>query len=132
MILLDERFDGLHRHQVLGLLHWVDWHRIFFNRDKLLRILDAQHLNHLAVQHGHVVQLRSCLRQLKSRLVLHNLLRHRRSVGVTHRDHVHHVIVRLLGFTVTVFWLVVILIRCVVSNDDLQEFELLLHRVVHT
>ena len=131
MVLLNERLDRLHRQQVLVLLHGVRGHHVVFNRHQLGGVLDAQHLDHLAVQQGQVVELRSSLSQLKCSLILHDLLRHRGCVRVADRDHLHHVVVRPLGLGSALFRLVAIVLGGVVGNDALEEFELLLHREVH-
>ena len=64
-------------------------------------------------------------------MVLHNLLRHSCSVRITHWNHSDHVVIRLLGTARTLDGLVVVLFRRVVSNDGLEQLELLAHRVVH-
>ena len=127
MVLLDERFDGLADQQVLVLLHWINRHRIIFNRHKLACVFDAKNLDHLAVQHRQVVQLRRCLCKLEHSLILHNLLRHRRGVRIGHGDHVHQVVVFLTGGATRIHRLVVVVLGAVISDDSLEQLELLLH-----
>ena len=82
VVLVDKRLDRLHVHDVHVLRDRIDWLLIFFDRDDLLDVTQPQHLQHLPVQLGQVVELRSALRELKHCLVLNDPLRHRRRVGI--------------------------------------------------
>jgi hypothetical protein len=96
MVLLHERLDRFARQNVLVLLHWVRRRLVVLYRHQLVGVLDTQHLNHLTVKKGQVIQLRCTLGQLQHCLVLHDFLRHGCGVGVGHRDNVHHVVVGTL------------------------------------
>ena len=132
VVLVNERLGGLaiqERHVLRDRIAWLhvvlDWHQ-------LVRVLHAQHLDHLAVELRQVINLGGLRGQLDDRLVLHDPLRHGGAVGIGHGDHVHHVVVFLLGLGVAALWGVGVLARGVVADDVLEELELLLHRVVHT
>ena len=58
VVLLNERLDRLAHQHVLILLYGVCRYRILIHRHKLIGVLDAQDLNHLAVQERQVVKLR--------------------------------------------------------------------------
>ena len=77
-----------------------------------------------------VIDLWRHLGQLDHGLILNNLLRHGGRVGIRHRDDVHCVVVRLLGFAWAFFWIVCVLFWCVVADDVAQQTQLLLERVV--
>ena len=57
VVLLNERLNRLARQQILVLQHRVYRHQVVFDRHQLGCILDTQHLDHLTVQQGQVVQL---------------------------------------------------------------------------
>ena len=54
-------------------------------------------IEHLAMQEGHVIQVRCRLSQLKDSLVLHNLLRHSGRIWIGYRNDVYLVVVRLFN-----------------------------------
>ena len=131
VVLVDERLGRLaveERH-VLG--HGVAGLHVVIDRHQLVSVLDAKHLNHLAVQLGQVINLRRALGQLDHSLVLHDPLGHGRAVGVGHGDHGHQIVVAALGFTVTGRRVERVLLWGVVADDVAQQLELLLHGEVH-
>ena len=130
VVLVEERFERFSfecghvlRHRVSGFLVVRQGH-------KLVCVLDAQHLQHLTVQLGQVVDVRGHLRHLDDSLVLHNPLAHGGSVGVAHRDDVNVLVIRLLGASGGFVWVVVVLGVCVVPNQPSQQLQLLFEAVV--
>ena len=132
MILELERFErhAVDRIHILG--DRVDRLLIVRQGNQLVWVLDAQNLQHAAMQLGQVVDVRRHLGHLNHGLVLHHALRHGGSVGIAHGNNVHVREVALLGFTATLLWLERILVWRVVSDDLGQQLQLLLERVVHT
>ena len=132
VILVDERLDWLAVDDVHVLADRVTRLAVLVVRErhKLACVLNPKHLKHLTVQVGHVVNLRRTLRQLNNCLILHNLLRHSGSVRVAYRQHIDVVVVRLLGLAAAFFRLVAVRLWRIISDDGLEELELLLHRVV--
>ena len=110
-------------HRVFGFLIVRQGH-------ELVCVLDAKHLQHLAVQLGQVVDVRGHLCHLDDRLVLHNPLAHSGRVGVAHRDDVNVFVILLLGAAVGFVWVVVILGVCVVPNQPGQKLQFLFETVV--
>ena len=130
VVLVEERLERFSfecghvlRHRVFGFLVVRQGH-------KLVCVLDAQHLQHLAVQLGQVVDVRGHLCHLDDGLVLHNPLAHGGCVGVAHRDDVNVAVVFLLCAAVGLVWVVVVLGVCVVPNQPGQQLQLLLEAVV--
>ena len=132
VVLVLERLDRLHVQDVHVLADGVAGLHVVVDGHELVSVLDAQHLDHLAVQLGQVINLRGLGGQLDHSLVLHDPLGHRGAVGVRHGDHVHHVVVLLERHAAAGDGLERIRIWGVVADDALEELELLLHRVVHT
>jgi hypothetical protein len=81
VILVDERLDGLANQHVHVLADGVGGLDVVLGRDELVRVLYAQHLDHLTVQLRQVVYLRRLLRHLQHSLVLHHALRHGELLG---------------------------------------------------
>ena len=78
-----------------------------------------------------VIDVRSHLRHLDHSLVLDNALAHGRGVGVRDRDHIHQVVVTLLGALAAVLRGVLVVHVRVVTDDVFQQPQLLLQCVVH-
>ena len=76
MILIYKGFHRLANHQVHVLRDRIGWLHIVRTRHDLVCIPDSKNFQHLAVQKGQVIHLRSLCRQLKGCLILHNPLRH--------------------------------------------------------
>ena len=131
MILIHEGFKRLTRHGVHVFRHGVTRLGVICKGHDLVSILHAERFNHLPMEIGEIVKLRSGLRELEHRLVLHNLLRHRGGIGIGHGNNINVIVIRLLGLTISHFWFVRILFGSIVSNDSCKQFEFLLHRVVH-
>ena len=127
VILVDKRFGWLSVEECHVFADWIFWGLIVFRRNQFVCVGDTQHLNHLAVELGQVVDLRGLSGQLHHSLILHDPLRHRAGVGIRDRDHLDHVVIRLLGLAVTFNWIVVVLLRGVVADDLFEQFKLLLH-----
>ena len=81
------------------------------------------------MQFTHVVELRSLLRQLESRLILHNPLSHGGRVRIGDRDHVNPTIEVVDPVEVTVH-VVGVLLRHVVVDDPREDAQLVLHGCV--
>ena len=133
VVLVYKRLDRLAVDDVHVLADRITWLAVVvvLERHELLGVLDPQHLKHLPVQVGHVVNLRRTLSQLDDRLILDDLLSHGRSVRVADGDDLDVVVVRLLGLAAAFLRLVGVAVGGVVADDTLEEPELLLHRVVH-
>ena len=132
VVLVQERLDGLELEDVLVLGDRVDGLLVFFQRHDLLGVLDAQNRQHPPVKLRQVVNLRSHLRHLDGGLELNDALRQRGSVGIADGDHVHQVVVALLGTLRSVLGIVGVVRVRVVADQVLQELELLLEREVRT
>ena len=132
MVLVDKRLDWLAVDDVHVLRHRVTRLHVVtvLERYELLGVLDPKHFKHLAMQVWHIIKLRCTLRELQNCLILHDLLCHRRSVRVADRDDRDHVIVRFLGLAAAFFWLVAIRFWRIIRDDNFEELELLLHRIV--
>ena len=124
MILIRKCLDRAPHQHVHVLGHGVLRFGVLRDRHQLLSVLDPQHLQHLPVQLGQVVNLRRTLSQLQCRLVLHDPLSHRGCVRVRDGQDLHHVVVRLLGEAVPARRRVLVVRWHVVADDPLQEFEL--------
>ena len=105
---------------------------VFRQGHELVGVLDAQNLQHVAVQLGHVVDVRRSLCHLHDRLILDDPLAHGGRVGVADRNHIHMVVVFLLGGCAANVWLVVVRWLRVVTDDCRQQPQLLLERVVQS
>ena len=132
VILVHKRLHWLHAQHRHVLGHWVFWLLVVWQRDQLVWILNAKNLQHPAVQLWQVVNVRSHLRHLNDRLVLHDTLRHRGSIWVAHRNNVYVLVVLVASGTCAVFWIKVVIWVCVVTNDDRQQAQLLFECVVQT
>ena len=130
VVLIYERLEWLEVHRVHVLHDRIGWLLIILDWHQLGCVLDPQHLQHLPVKLGHVVNLRRSLGQLDHCLILHHPLRHGCRIGVGHGDDLHHVVVALLGMPHTLGRLVVILVIGVVPNDRREQFQLLFEGVV--
>ena len=132
MVLVEERFNRvtLEERHVLG--HRVAGFLVVRQGHKLVRVLDAENLQHVAVQLGHVVDVRGGLGHLHDRLILDDPLAHGGRVGVTDRNHIHMVVVFLLGGCAPNVGLVVVRWLRVVTDDCRQQPQLLLERVVQS
>ena len=132
VVLVQERFDrlALEHHHVFG--HRVFGLLVVWQRHELVGVLDAQHLQHIAVQQRQVVNLGGHLRHLDDGLVLHHALAHGCRVGVRHRDDVYVAVVFCFGSAPATVWLVVVRWVCVVADEPGQQVQLLFERVVHT
>ena len=128
MVLIYEGFGRFAHKERHVLADWVFRRLVILNRNKLLGVLDAQHLQHLPVKLGKVIYLRCPLSQLDGCLVLHDPLRHSGSVRVTDWNHFRRVVVGLLGLAVTCLRCVAVIFRGKVPNDPAQQLELHPHR----
>ena len=131
MVLWEERFDRFAVENVDILTNRIDrLLLVSIHRHKFVRVLNTENLQHLPVQVGEVVNLRSALGHLHDGLVLHNLLGHSGGVRVADGDNGNKVVVALLGLRSAFLGLVRVLVGGVVADDILKKPELLLHRVV--
>ena len=76
VVLPDEGFDGLpseDRHRCLDRIHGFD---VVFDWDKLVDVLQIHDFQHLTMQLGEVVDVRSATSELQRCLVLHDPLGH--------------------------------------------------------
>ena len=92
MVLVLKRFDRLQRENVFVLADRVRGMGFVRFRNNLVRIRDANQIHHLTMEKRHVIQTGRLLCQLHGRLVLHDPLSHRRSIGVRNGDNVDAVI----------------------------------------
>jgi hypothetical protein len=130
VVLVDERLDRLADERIHVLADRIGRFRVVLGRNKFVGILDAKHLDHLAMKLREVVNLRSLLRHLQHRLVLHDALGHGAAVRITDGDHVHHHVVHLASTHFASVRLICVLRRGVLGHDRLEHLELLLHGVV--
>ena len=132
MVLVEERFNRvtLEERHVLG--HRVTRLLVFWQGHKFVGVFDAQNLQHVAVQLGHVVDVRRSLCHLHDRLILDDPLAHSSRVGVADGNHVYMVVVFLLGGCAPNVGLVVVRWLRVVTDDCRQQPQLLLERVVQS
>ena len=119
------------RHERFGRLAFEDRHvlgdRVFWllvirQRHQLVGVLDAQHLQHVAVQLRQVIYVWRHLRHLNDGLILHNALRHCGRIGIADGNDVDVVVVAALGFgpLIAIGLVGVVLVR-VVPDDVAQQ-----------
>ena len=130
VVLVEERLDRFHLENCHVLPDRIDRLHVFWQRHKFGGVLYPQNLQHIAVQLGHVVNVRRRLGHLHDRLILHNPLAQSGCVGVADRDYVHMVVVFFLGFFSAFFWRVVVVRVRVVPNNRRQKPQFLFERVV--
>ena len=132
VVLVQERLGGLafkHEHilanRVFGLL-------VFLHRHQFISVLNAQNLDHLAVQQGQVIDLGSALRKLHYSLILNNPLPHRCSIRVTDGDDFHIFKIFFLDPPALIpVNFVAVFIRTKVTDNTLEKFQFLLERKVN-
>ena len=121
VILVPKSLDRLPHQHAHVLRHRVHRRQVIFHRDELVRVLDAEHLQHVAVEQRQVVDLRRRLRELDNGLILHQPLGHRGCARVAHRDDVDHRVVGRAVCRRAVVGLVVV--RLVVVEPLHQRFQ---------
>ena len=107
MILISESLDGLHVNYVHVFADRVFRHNLRADRNNLVYVLDTQSFQHLLVKLGQVIHLWGLLGELERSLILHNPLRHCRSVGVRNRNYINAVIKVRLTIGVSIDFVVI-------------------------
>ena len=132
VILVDECLGGLPVEECHVLADRIPWCLVIVHWNQLICVLYPQNFNHLTVQIGQVVDLRSLGGQLNHSLILHDPLGHRAGVRVRDGNHLNDVVIRLFCLAVPTLGVVFILTGRIVPDDSLEQFEFLLHGVMDT
>ena len=127
VVLIGEDFDRLLLEHGHVLRHRVLCFDVIGQLDDVVRILDAQHFEHLPMELTQIIQLRRLLSELQRSLILHHTLRHRGGIRVRHRDNINPTIKVLHPVEVIVRVVVVLLGHIVVDNPS-NKTQLALHR----
>jgi hypothetical protein len=100
---------------------------VFGQLDDVVRVLDAQHFEHLPMELTHIIQLRRLLSELQRSLILHHTLRHRGGIRVRHRNNIDATI-KVLHPVEVIVRVVGVLLGHIVMDNPSDQTQLTLHR----